>query len=120
MDNNLSKKAKNYGACDAYGIWSIGIRSAVDQRLQAVEVPPFLTHLSTCGAFHHVQTQEQHKLDTIKVEDPVPRNDSIWTVSDISAYIEAKLGGALALHFLSDGHLVSSSMRQNLNPGFAK
>ena len=83
MDKYLSKEAENYGAFDVYVIWSI--RSAVDQRLQALEVPPFLAHLSTCSAFHHIRTQGRHELDTIKVEEPVPRNDFIWTVSDINA-----------------------------------
>ena len=38
MDKGLSKEAKDYGAFDAYVIWSI--RHAVDQRLRALEVPP--------------------------------------------------------------------------------
>ena len=48
MDTDLSKEAKNYGAFDTYVMWST--RSAVDQRLQVLEVPPFLAHLSTCTA----------------------------------------------------------------------
>ena len=43
MDTDLSKEAKNYGAFDTYVMWST--RSAVDQRLQVLEVPPFLAHL---------------------------------------------------------------------------
>ena len=65
MDKDLNKEAKDYGPFDAYVIWSI--RHAVDQRLRALEVPPFLAYLSTCSAFHHVLTQGQHELNTLKV-----------------------------------------------------
>ena len=118
MDKGLSKEAKDYGAFDAYVIWSI--RIAVGQRLRALEVSPIPGDLSTCSAFRHVQTQGQHELNTLKVEDPVSSNNSIQTVSDINAYTEAKMDGDLVLHILSDGRLVSSSMRQNYNPGFAE
>ena len=70
--------------------------------------------------FHHVQTQGRHELNTLKVEDPVPHVDSISTLSDINTYTDAMMDGALLLLFLSDSHLVSSSMRQSHNPGFAE
>jgi hypothetical protein len=118
MDKDLNKEAKNYGAFGVYVIWSI--RHAVDQCLQTLEVPPFLAHVSICNAFHHVLVQGRQELNTLKVENPVRRADSIWTVSDINAYTEAKLDGDLVLHVLSDGHLVSSSMQQNHNLGFTE
>ena len=64
----------------------------------------------------------KHRDDMISTlfQDPVPRNSSIWTVSDINTYTEAKLEGDLALHFLLYGHLVSSSLRQDHNPGFTE
>jgi hypothetical protein len=83
-------------------------------------VPPFLAYLSTCSVFRHLLNQGPQELNTLKVGDPVPRDDSIWTVSDINAYTEAKMDSDLILHALSDGHLVSSRMRQNHNPGFAE
>ena len=54
MDKDLSKETENYGAFDAYVMWSI--RSAVDQRLQALEIPSFLAPLSTFSPFHHPYT----------------------------------------------------------------
>ena len=81
---------------------------------------PFLAHMSTCSAFHHVQTQGRHELNTLKVENPVPRDNSIWTVSDIKTYTEAKMDSNLDLHVLLDGRMVSSSARQNHNPGFVE
>jgi hypothetical protein len=50
----------------------------------------------------------------------VPRDESIWTVSDINAYTEAKMEGNMVLHVLPYGHLVSSSMQQNHDLGFAE
>ena len=118
MDHDLNKEAKNYGAFGVYVIWSI--RHAVDQCLHILEVPPFLAHLSICNAFHHVLVQGQQELNTLKVENPVRRADSIWTVSDINAYTEVRTEGNLVHHVLPDNHLVSSSTQQNHNLGFAE
>ena len=52
MDNDLSQRAKNYGAFDAYRIWYL--RNIMDQRLRALVVLLFLAQLSTCIAFWHV------------------------------------------------------------------
>ena len=46
----------------------------------------------------------RRELISLKVKEPVPRDDSIWTVSDINAYTEVKMEGNLGLQVLPDGH----------------
>ena len=48
MYNNLSQKARDYGAFDAYVIRHVG--NIADQRLWAVDALHFLAWLSTCSA----------------------------------------------------------------------
>jgi hypothetical protein len=46
----------------------------------------------------------------------MPCEESIWTVSDVNAYIEAKRGGDMILPLLPDNRLVSSSGWQDHHP----
>ena len=55
MDSNLSQRAKDYGAFDAYVMWYV--RNSVDQRLWAVEVPRFLVKFSTYSVYWHTLLQ---------------------------------------------------------------
>ena len=83
-NNDLSQEANNYGVFDAYVILYNG--QIMDQRLQAYEVPHFLTHLGTYHDCCHVLVQGQQELNSLEVEDPAQHDDAIWMVSGINAY----------------------------------
>ena len=92
------------------------VRNNADQRLWAVDIPLFLAKFSMYSAIWDFLTRGQRELHSLKDEDTVPRDNSMWVVSDITAYMEAKVEVDLVLQVLPVGYIVSNRMQQNHDP----
>ena len=65
-----------------------------------------------------MRDHRHRELHLLEDTDPVQGGASVWTASDVDAFIESNCGN-LTLTLLANGRLVSSSMQQNNNIDYA-
>ena len=75
--------------------------------------------MSTCQAFRYTIAHGHQNLHELQDGEKVRQDDSIWLISNVSVYLEAKVVGDLCLTMLANKHLVSSNMEQNDDPAYA-